>query len=88
MRLRIATTEFETVEATETRTAVELPVFSLLQRRPFRFDANLISRIMWKNIMIFSVYELFICCYLLFGINTIFPEIEAKSELHYTLIFM
>lgn len=38
----------------------ELPTVELLNRRPYRLDASLISRIMWKNIFSQSVLQVFI----------------------------
>jgi len=65
----------------------ELPTMKLLQRRPYHVDSPLISHVMWRNILGQGAYQVAALCFILYGGDIIFPDIEMKSEHHYTLVF-
>jgi len=67
--------------------ATDLPTDSILKRRPYKLDAPIISKLMWRNIIGTSAYQLFWMLFLLYSVNSVFPNIEADSKDHYTLIF-
>ena len=43
----------------------EPPTADLLDRRPYKRDSGLISRPMWRNILVQSLYQLVLLCFLL-----------------------
>ena len=47
--------------------ATELPHLSVLNRRPYKRDAALVSKPMWRNILAQSVFQLILLLILLFG---------------------
>jgi len=67
----------------------EKPTQSLLDRLPYSRDAQLISKVMIKNIVGHFIFQLTILMILLFGIDLLFPTKtwEVKSVHHYTIVF-
>jgi calcium-translocating P-type ATPase len=67
----------------------EKPTNSLLNRLPYSRDAQLISKIMIKNIVGHFLFQLMILMLLLFGHASVFPghAWEEKSVHHYTIVF-
>mmetsp|Transcript_5216 Transcript_5216/g.8033 ORF Transcript_5216/g.8033 Transcript_5216/m.8033 type:complete len:1046 (-) Transcript_5216:76-3213(-) len=64
----------------------EPPSESLLNRLPYKRDASLISIVMWRNIVVQSVFQISLLAYLLIqGANT-FNTIEGSVE-HFTIVF-
>lgn len=59
----------------------------LLGRAPRPINGPLISPGMWFKLLAQSVYQLSVCCFLLYGQATVFPELESNSVRHKTLIF-
>lgn len=55
----------------------EKPTMSLLERRPFRPSSNLISRLMWRNILGHSILQLAILCIVLFQPMKLFTSPAA-----------
>jgi len=45
----------------------ELPSLEVLERRPYNRDASLVSRPMWRNILIQSTFQLILLCILMFA---------------------
>jgi len=66
--------------------ATEPPAEEVLNRGPVRKNDPLISKKMWRNIFIQSVYQLIASFVLLYSGASIFG-VERYSTLHYTLIF-
>jgi P-type Ca2+ transporter type 2C len=64
----------------------ETPTHRLLQRLPYRRDASLISRVMWRNIFAQSALQLIILMVILFDGYEIW-DVERESVKHYTLVF-
>lgn len=64
----------------------EPPSKSLLERRPYRRDASLISNVMWSNIAFQSLFQICLLVYLLIVGAEDFG-IENGSVKHYTIIF-
>lgn len=64
----------------------EPPTDVLLNRRPYRRDASLISRPMWRNILFQATYQLFTLVFLLNKGPAIF-NCEDGSRHHFTIIF-
>merc|ERR1719384_2054325 len=64
----------------------EPPTPELLNRKPYKRDASLISRPMWRNILIQSSYQLALLIFLLKNGSTIFG-VEDGSTHHFTIIF-
>lgn len=64
----------------------EPPSIELLDRRPYRRDASLISLPMWRNILCQSVYQLMVLVFLLNRGPDIFG-CEDGSTHHFSLIF-
>ena len=63
----------------------EPPELELLERRPYRRDASLISRPMWRNILVQATYQLAMLVFLLHR-----PDLfacEDGSTHHFTIIF-
>lgn len=63
----------------------EPPMMELLDRRPYKRDASLISRPMWRNILIQATYQLMMLVFLLRR-----PDLfhcEDGSTHHFTIIF-
>jgi magnesium-transporting ATPase (P-type) len=63
----------------------EPPMIELLERRPYRRDASLISRPMWRNILVQATYQLSVLVFLLHR-----PDLfncEDGSTHHFTIIF-
>jgi magnesium-transporting ATPase (P-type) len=44
----------------------EVPDIKLLDRKPYKRDASLVSRVMWRNILVQSAWQLTVCLTLLF----------------------
>ena len=55
--------------------ATEPPSQKLLERKPYKRDASLLSRVMWRNILSQSVWQLLLCLVLLFKGADWFPGI-------------
>lgn len=64
----------------------EAPAETLLERMPFRKDASLISRTMWRNIASQSVFQIALLAYLLAVGHTDFGVVGGSME-HTTIIF-
>lgn len=64
----------------------EPPTAELLDRRPYRRDASLISRPMWRNILVQSTYQLALLVMLL-NKGPIWFGCEDGSTHHFTIIF-
>jgi magnesium-transporting ATPase (P-type) len=64
----------------------EPPRQELLDRRPYRRDASLISRPMWRNILCQATYQLVVLVYLLNKGPRLF-DCEDGSMHHFTIIF-
>jgi P-type Ca2+ transporter type 2C len=64
----------------------EPPRIELLDRRPYRRDASLISRPMWRNILCQATYQLIVLVFLLNKGPKMF-NCEDGSNHHFTIIF-
>lgn len=64
----------------------EPPTMDLLDRRPYRRDASLISRPMWRNIFIQATYQLSLLVFLLNKGPQMY-NCEDGSSHHFTIIF-
>jgi len=76
----------------------ERPTPVLLERRPYRPDGPLVSKIMWRNIFTQAGLQLAILCMLLYAPGAVFPnhtwpteanideDVERPTH-HYTIIF-
>eukprot|EP00566_Odontella_aurita_P004195 CAMPEP_0113570806 /NCGR_PEP_ID=MMETSP0015_2-20120614/25194_1 /TAXON_ID=2838 /ORGANISM="Odontella" /LENGTH=1141 /DNA_ID=CAMNT_0000473669 /DNA_START=256 /DNA_END=3681 /DNA_ORIENTATION=- /assembly_acc=CAM_ASM_000160 len=64
----------------------EPPTLELLDRRPYKRDASLINRPMWRNILIQAGYQLALLVFLLQNGPEIF-DCEDGSRHHFTIIF-
>jgi P-type Ca2+ transporter type 2C len=64
----------------------EPPRPDLLDRRPYRRDASLISRPMWRNILCQATYQLIVLVFLLNKGPKLF-DCEDGSNHHFTIIF-
>jgi len=64
----------------------EPPRKDLLDRRPYRRDASLISRPMWRNILCQAIYQLSLLVFLLNKGPLLF-KCEDGSRHHFTIIF-
>lgn len=68
--------------------ATEAPTPSLLERKPIGRDAPLITRKMWRFIVVHSIYQLIVNFVLLYAGDKIFGHrFKLHSTEHYTLIF-
>ena len=64
----------------------EPPSPKLLNRRPYKRDASLISNLMWRNIAFQSVFQIALLAYLLlYGAKDFGAEHE--SRVHITIVF-
>eukprot|EP00904_Undaria_pinnatifida_P005265 jgi/Undpi1/1869/HiC_scaffold_12.g05256.m1 len=57
----------------------EAPTLELLDRRPYRRDARLISKPMARNILVQSAFQLILLLWLLYDIHTLFPGIQVDN---------
>lgn len=64
----------------------EPPSTDLLSRLPYKRDSSLISRIMIKNILIQSVFQIALLAYILIIGSNDFDTIEGSKE-HFTVVF-
>jgi calcium-translocating P-type ATPase len=64
----------------------EPPRLELLDRRPYKRDASLISRPMWRNIFIQATYQLALLVFLL-NKGPVLYNCEDGSTHHFTIIF-
>jgi len=64
----------------------EPPQLELLERHPYRRNASLISRPMWRNILVQSTYQLSLLVYLLNKGPKLY-DCEDGSTRHFTIIF-
>ena len=64
----------------------EPPTLELLDRRPYRRDASLISRPMWRNILCQATYQLIVLVFLLNKGPKMF-DCEDGSMHHFSIIF-
>ncbi len=64
----------------------EPPSEKLLQRRPYKRDASLISRVMIRNILVQSVFQVAVLMYLLHG-APVDMGLKAGSPQHSTFVF-
>ena len=63
----------------------EPPMMELLERRPYRRDASLVSRPMWRNILVQATYQLAVLVFLLHRPDLL--NCEDGSRHHFTIIF-
>jgi len=63
----------------------EPPELELLDRRPYRRDASLVSRPMWRNILVQATYQLAMLVFLLHRPDLF--DCEDGSTHHFTIIF-
>ena len=64
----------------------EPPSRTLLQRRPYKRNASLISYKMWRNILFQSVYQILLLAYLLLQGHVDFDAEKGTKE-HFTIVF-
>ena len=64
----------------------EPPTLELLDRRPYKRDASLISRPMWRNILVQATYQLSVLVFLL-NKGPQWFDCEDGSSHHFTIIF-
>ena len=64
----------------------EPPALGLLERRPYKRDASLISRPMWRNILVQASYQLGLLLFLLQRGPSLFGCVEGSVH-HFTIIF-
>merc|ERR1711871_110826 len=72
----------------------ETPKLSLLQRKPYKRSASLVSRVMWRNILVQSLYQLLLLLAMLtrhasFGwlLDGLASNSSDTDYTHYTIIF-
>jgi len=66
----------------------ELPTDDLLLRAPYKRNASLISRVMWRNVLVQATYQLVMSVVLLqSGAGEVFAGVVPESRVHLTLIF-
>jgi len=65
----------------------ELPTDDLLLRAPYKRNASLISRVMWRNVLVQAAFQLAVSVVLLQSGAALFDGVAAKSRVHFTLIF-
>jgi magnesium-transporting ATPase (P-type) len=65
----------------------ELPTDDLLLRAPYKRNASLISRVMWRNVLVQAAFQLAVSVVLLQSGDALFDDVAAKSRVHFTLIF-
>jgi P-type Ca2+ transporter type 2C len=64
----------------------EPPSETLLQRLPYKRNASLISRVMWRNIIIQSIFQIALLGYVLVKGASDFGVVEGTVE-HFTVVF-
>ncbi|GMI24186.1 hypothetical protein TeGR_g7000, partial [Tetraparma gracilis] len=64
----------------------EPPTQELLLRPPYKRDSSLISRPMWRNILVQSVYQLWLLLFMLFEGPEFFSCVDGSAH-HFTLLF-
>jgi magnesium-transporting ATPase (P-type) len=64
----------------------EPPSKSLLSRLPYKRNASLISRVMWRNIIIQSIFQIALLAYVLVLGAADFGTVEGTTE-HFTVVF-
>ena len=64
----------------------EPPNEDLLKRLPYRRDASLISNVMWKHVLLQSIFQIALLAYLLLDGAKDFDVIEGSTA-HFTVIF-
>ena len=64
----------------------EPPRMELLDRRPYRRDASLVSRPMWRNIFVQATYQLALLVFLL-NKGPVMFNCEDGSSHHFTILF-
>mmetsp|Transcript_22674 Transcript_22674/g.22874 ORF Transcript_22674/g.22874 Transcript_22674/m.22874 type:complete len:1042 (-) Transcript_22674:604-3729(-) len=64
----------------------EPPSRVLLKRRPYKRNASLISNVMWRHIIVQSLYQIFLLTYLLMVGAKDF-DIAEGSTTHFTIVF-
>jgi len=64
----------------------EPPTLELLDRRPYKRDASLISRPMWRNIFVQATYQLGLLVFLL-NKGPVMYDCEDGSSHHFTILF-
>jgi len=65
----------------------EAPTEALLDRKPLKRNASLVSRVMWRNILVQSIYQLALLLILLENGDLYFDGVEKGSVRHFTIIF-
>jgi P-type Ca2+ transporter type 2C len=65
----------------------EIPTPNLLDRAPYKRNASLISRVMWRNVLVQATFQLVMCIVLLQNGEQFFAGVEASSRVHFTIIF-
>mmetsp|Transcript_30436 Transcript_30436/g.40201 ORF Transcript_30436/g.40201 Transcript_30436/m.40201 type:complete len:1034 (-) Transcript_30436:191-3292(-) len=64
----------------------ELPHEKLLGRQPYKRNANLVNRVMWRNIIVQSIYQLVVLYLIMMEGHVIF-SVEKGSAKHFTILF-
>jgi len=64
----------------------EPPSRTLLLRRPYKRNASLVSYVMWRNILVQSLYQILLLVYLLIVGAEDFDTVEGSRE-HFTVVF-
>ena len=64
----------------------EPPTDELLLRAPYKRDSSLVSRPMWRNIFVQSVYQLWLLLFMLFEGPEFFSCVDGSTH-HFTLLF-
>jgi magnesium-transporting ATPase (P-type) len=65
--------------------ATEDPLHSVLQRKPYKRSASLVSRPMWRNILVMSVFQLILLFVLLFNGTQLFGVKQNGTCILYTV---
>ena len=65
----------------------EVPTDKLLERAPYKRNASLISRVMWRNVLVQAAFQLAVSMALLERGGEFFPEVAPGSRAHLTIIF-
>lgn len=64
----------------------EYPTVKLLDRKPYDRETHLISKLMWRNMICHSVFQLSILLMIVYAGADIW-DLEEKSDHHYTMVF-
>jgi len=64
----------------------ELPHDGLLGRRPYKRNANLVNRVMWRNIIVQAAYQLIVLYYIMMEGHSVFGVVKGSPK-HFTILF-